>query len=499
MMGTTTLADTDNFERSLSRGYSTYKSWTDDLPICRKTGVGFSYNQIYREDGTRQEIHPFEDKSFHFQLEDGKVCFYLVIDGDKGSQVTNFIANSLPAEILFEENLARKNDGQIKHLLRQAFHNVERSYTTSISDILARKADLEDRVTGQNIVNEVVPEVMEQLDMLNLEAAASASVLVILIIEDRLFIAHCGGCRAVLCRRKSDTGELEPIQLNVEHTFDNEEEIKRLKNLRIDVDALKNTTFRSKTSNLTRCIGNCLLKNNYKDYECLRNVANCPLIADPEVTGALRINSSHQFLLIMSSGVVVALKEATGTRTPNHHLMKMVSEEFKVQTTLHGVAQDVVNKISRMHQDEFLLKRTLKGDSIEDMTLMIRNFNYQLIRDISPTTTAPLSISISDENNYEMTLQNLGIDGLVINPSAPKDTISSSGSGAAATATSASTTTTTSDTSDERLFDSRRFYESHNLDLDEEGRIKPYVDFSEFYASLQEAKRKGQVPPDFLE
>lgn len=43
------------------------KSLTDDLPVCYLTGAGFSTNQIYRDDGTRQEEHKFYDRSFHCQ------------------------------------------------------------------------------------------------------------------------------------------------------------------------------------------------------------------------------------------------------------------------------------------------------------------------------------------------------------------------------------------------------------------------------------------------
>lgn len=34
--------------------FSDSDSWTDDLPVCRQSGVGSSINQIYREDGNRQ-------------------------------------------------------------------------------------------------------------------------------------------------------------------------------------------------------------------------------------------------------------------------------------------------------------------------------------------------------------------------------------------------------------------------------------------------------------
>ena len=44
-----------------------HSCWTDDLPVCHLSGVGFSTNQIYREDGLRREEHEFEDRSFHFR------------------------------------------------------------------------------------------------------------------------------------------------------------------------------------------------------------------------------------------------------------------------------------------------------------------------------------------------------------------------------------------------------------------------------------------------
>jgi len=42
--------------------------WTDDLPVCHMSGVGFSTNQVYRPDGLRREEHEFEDHSFHFKF-----------------------------------------------------------------------------------------------------------------------------------------------------------------------------------------------------------------------------------------------------------------------------------------------------------------------------------------------------------------------------------------------------------------------------------------------
>lgn len=43
------------------------KSLTDELPVCHSTGTGTATNQIYKEDGTRQEIHKSYDHSFQCQ------------------------------------------------------------------------------------------------------------------------------------------------------------------------------------------------------------------------------------------------------------------------------------------------------------------------------------------------------------------------------------------------------------------------------------------------
>ena len=74
------------------------ESWTDALPVCKLSGVGFLTNQRYREDGGRREEHEFEDRSFHFSL-DG-TCLYGIFDGHDGSRASDFAAQRLPAELI---------------------------------------------------------------------------------------------------------------------------------------------------------------------------------------------------------------------------------------------------------------------------------------------------------------------------------------------------------------------------------------------------------------
>lgn len=74
------------------------ETWTDDLPVCKTSGVGFLTNQRYREDGARREEHEFEDRSFHFNVD--STYLYGVFDGHDGARAADFTVQRLPAELL---------------------------------------------------------------------------------------------------------------------------------------------------------------------------------------------------------------------------------------------------------------------------------------------------------------------------------------------------------------------------------------------------------------
>lgn len=76
------------------------QSWTDSLEVCADTGVGFSLNRAYRENGNHQEDHFFEDcKCLH---KFSPICFYYaVLDGHGGSKIAKFCSEKLAAELYF--------------------------------------------------------------------------------------------------------------------------------------------------------------------------------------------------------------------------------------------------------------------------------------------------------------------------------------------------------------------------------------------------------------
>lgn len=111
----------------------------------------------------------------------------------------------------------------------------------------------------------------------------------------------------------------------------------------------------------------------------------------------------------------------------------------------------------------------------DDITLLIRNFNFQLSIPMSPSGTLR-SYSMSFNANSESSVK---FDSQLY-------TLSSNIN---ETLTEASIT---SSDSSEQL----KSTQSQNVQLDEEGRIGAYVDFSSFYQAVQKAKDEGKIPKD---
>ncbi|CAL1673770.1 unnamed protein product [Lasius platythorax] len=448
-------------------------NWTDDLPVCKQSGVGFSTNQIYREDGYRQEEHPFEDRSFHCRYDDS-TFLYAVFDGHEGTKAANFAMQRVAAEILLGQLNGKSTDEEVKEVLRQAFTAVEKGYLESVGDLLAERASLQfDIPDGLNSYEtyQKFPDLVDKLNALNCELSAGTSAVVALVYRGRLYVANVGDSRALLC--KTDSNQvLRVVQLSLDHDLRNEDELLRLSQLGLDVESIRQGSHLGNQEN-TRCLGNYLVKGGYREFEELAASIAEPIIAEPEIHGSIELDDSCRFLLLMSRGLYKSLEEATGTDQVNKELALIAVEQFRVQSTLTGVAQAVVDKVVRIHHDVNMsnTQNTMITSKRDDITLLVRNFNFPLSHALkSPTSqsvrfnpvvqTAPISIP----DNEDLSSTGTGITDENFDTS----------------------TTETSTTSD--------MYPSGARITDRNARIKPYVDFSEYYENVEKRRKEGTLP-----
>ncbi|KAF7382415.1 TGF-beta-activated kinase 1 and MAP3K7-binding protein 1-like isoform X2 [Vespula maculifrons] len=452
----------------------TQYNWTDDLPVCKQSGVGFSTNQIYREDGYRQEEHPFEDRSFHCKYDD-TTFLYGVFDGHEGTKAANFAMQRMAAEILLGQLTGKSTDEEVKEVLRQAFIAVERGYLDSIGDLLAERTSLQfDIPDGLNSYEtyQKFPHLVDKLNSLNCELSAGTSAVVALVYGGRLYVANVGDSRALLCKT-DDNQVLRVIQLSVDHDLRNEDELLRLSHLGLDTDSIRQGSHLGNQEN-TRCLGNYLVKGGYREFEELASAKAEPIIAEPEIHGGIELDDSCRFLLLMSRGLYKSLEEATGTDQVNKELALMAVEQFRIQSTLTGVAQAVVDKIVRIHHDVNMSnsQSTLTTGKRDDITLFVRNFNFPLPHALkSPTgqavrfnpivQTAPISTLTDNDDcsNTSSVVMETNFD------------ISTSETSTASDVTSSSARPT-----------------------DRNARIKPYVNFSEYFENVEKRRKEGTLP-----
>ena len=80
------------------------------------------------------------------------------------------------------------------------------------------------------------------------------------------------------------------------------------------------------------------------------------------------------------------MEEAINTNQLNLDLAYRVANEFQVQATLNGVAQQVLDRIVRNHHDVYLSGTASSQycQKRDDMTLLLRNFDYPLGSAVSP-------------------------------------------------------------------------------------------------------------------
>ena len=104
---------------------------------------------------------------------------------------------------------------------------------------------------------------------------------------------------------------------------------------------------------------------------------------------------------MFTHGLTKSIEEATSTSQLNIDIAYRVAAEFHIQSTLSGVAQQVVDKIVRNHHDAYLrgMDRAHYCQKRDDMTLLVRNFDYPLGSSMSPLSSfnSPVTVPYSPQ------------------------------------------------------------------------------------------------------
>ena len=374
----------------------------------------------------------------------------------------------MPAELLLGQLSENSADDTVKEALRQAFVSVDSEYFKTVTDaimsLLVLRQDPKIR-PGDPTLQKLVGQ-----------ASIGASATVAMLLGQRLFVAGCGDTRAVLCLRLPGTGEIKAVRLSVDHVLGNEDEELRLRQLGLDIAAAEPALS---PPGYTRCLGFHRVKGGYKEEEALKGAKDEPVTAEPEIHGGIALEPSFQFLLIFTRSLSDCLSQLVSfDGDVALELCRLTLEQFAENSSATGVAQSVVDKIVRAHREQFAMEESAAAacSTREDISLLVRQFNARLAKKKSGAGASMLSSSSSSSA--------MMADRVVGVARAAEDTITSSSRPPQLRPTLSSTTTESSEVFAKSV---------KEVPVDENGRIKPYVDFSHFHREFkkyQECQRR---------
>ncbi|CAH1641391.1 unnamed protein product [Spodoptera littoralis] len=452
------------------------RPWTDDLPKCKNSCVASYFSRL----GGGNTNTTDDYLCFYCQTEDN-FSLYGVFEPHNGLDAARFIMQRMAAEILFPPPSAN-TDEEIRERLRNAFISVEKAYIENYDGMIAERTSLQYQL--QTLNETQVSQnynILARLKEIDVHLSGGAAVVIALVHANKLFVAHVGDTRALLCRT-DDNAVLRVVQLTVDHSLNNEDELLRLQQLGLDVNKLRNSQYLGNQTG-TRCLGNYLVKGLYKAFPTISAAVTEPVIAAPEIHGPIILDESCRFLVLVSAGVYKRIQEAKGSyEQTNKQLAQIIVENFRKQD-FRMVSQSVLEEIEQEFVS-YCVKNSLTPKPNTHMSLLIRNFNFLPTNEdeIPPTHSVTKNASVRF-NPIVQSKSNTLLNEI-------DSEIYSSG-------TNEIETTNDSNIDTNRSIESTSDIYPVGRPFDRDRKIKGYVDFSCYFENVAKARKNGTLP-DFI-
>ncbi|XP_059045480.1 TGF-beta-activated kinase 1 and MAP3K7-binding protein 1-like [Achroia grisella] len=443
--------------------------WTDDLPKCRNTCVASCFSRLGGNVNTTDDY-----LCFYCQTEENS-CLYGVFEPHNGLDAAKFIMQRMAVEMLLPPPSANNTDEEIRDRLRNAFVSVEKAYNENYDEMIAERTSLQYHLQTLSEAQMLQNSILTRLKEIDKHLSGGATVVIALVHNNKLFVANVGETRALLCRT-DDNSVLRVVQLTVDHSLNNEDELLRLSHLGLDVNKLRNAQYMGNQTG-TRCLGNYLVKSLYKAIPSLRAAATEPVVAAPEIHGPIVLDESCRFLVLVSAGVYKRIQESRGSfEQTNKQLSQIIVEHCRKQTDFKKISQSVLEEI----EEEFVsycVKNNLTPKANTHMSLLIRNFNFlPTYEELNPPKNAVRFNPIVQSKSNTLINE-------IDSETSLRDEYSSS-----------------NDVENESIVDTNRSCESssdvcvNDRPYDKDKRIKGYVDFSCYYENVDKARLNGTLP-----
>ena len=201
-------------------------------------------------------------KELNLINQNSSISLFGIFDGHNGPEVSKYLSQHFSQ--FLTENINFIN-GNYKKSLEETFINLDESFRSlEVQQELSKYSNKKEENKNKDNFNDFLELFNPRnLEGVNIAEFCGSCGIVVLITEKKVFIANAGNSKCIPVNIKN---EIIKDKINIEHTLDNENEIKRLSRIfgyeisdtSNNKDKLKNDFY----LNITRGFGNLQYKDN---------------------------------------------------------------------------------------------------------------------------------------------------------------------------------------------------------------------------------------------
>ena len=285
-------------------------------------------------------------KELNLINQNSSISLFGIFDGHNGPEVSKYLSQHFSQ--FLTENINFIN-GNYKKSLEETFINLDESFRSLEAQLeLSKYSNKKEQNKNKDNFNDFLELFNPRnLEGVNIAEFCGSCGIVVLITEKKVFIANAGNSKCIPVNIKN---EIIKDKINIEHTLDNENEIKRLSRIfgyeisdtSNNKDKLKNDFY----LNITRGFGNL----QYKDNKLINLEDQC-ISVKPDI---IEISIEElNYLIIGNNGCFSGNNDENLLSLEKYFLEKFnKNNEQKINTVIEEFFDEKIKEIENIQEKD---------------------------------------------------------------------------------------------------------------------------------------------------
>ena len=301
-------------------------------------------------------------KELNLINQNSRISLFGIFDGHNGPEISKYLSQHFIQ--FLTENINFIN-GNYKKSIEETFINLDESFRSLEAQLeLSKYSNKKEQNKNKDNFNDFLELFNPRnLEGVNIAEFCGSCGIVVLITEKKIFIANAGNSKCIPVNIKN---EIIKDKINIEHTLDNENEIKRLSRIfgyeisdtSNNKDKLKNDFY----LNITRGFGNL----QYKDNKLINLEDQC-ISVKPDI---IEISIEElNYLIIGNNGCFSGNNDENLLSLEKYFLEKFnKNNEQKINTVIEEFFDEKIKEIENIQE---------KDSDINNLASIIIEFKHE--------------------------------------------------------------------------------------------------------------------------